>query len=317
VIRAWLPDPSAERIMGGLPEGIEADVWTGGPDLPPSAAEVEIVIPPFPVSAPRMSVLAELPKLRLVQLLSAGADKVLPHVPPGVTLCTARGAHDDAVSEWVLTVMLAHLHDLPRFVRAQHEGRWDFTLTDELAGKTVMILGYGSIGEAVARRLAGFGVRVLLVARNPRPAVHGRPEVYGSPEVYGVAELPALLPQANIVVLLVPATPSTNRMVDAEFLARLPDRALVVNAARGAIVDTDALLAELASGRLYAALDVTDPEPLPEGHPLWSAPGLILTPHVGGGGGKPMARSLAIAKAQLARYVAGEPLQNVVGEAGY
>jgi phosphoglycerate dehydrogenase-like enzyme len=311
VIWAWLPDPSAERIMGGLPEGIRADVWTGGADRPASADEVEIVIPPFPVSSPRMSVLAELPKLRLVQLLSAGAEKVLPYVPSGVTLCTARGAHDDVVAEWVLTVMLAHLHDLPRFVQAQREGRWDFTLTDELAGKTVLILGYGSIGEAVARRLTGFGVRVLPVARSPRPAVHG------SPEVYGVAELPALLPQASIVVLLVPATSSTNRMVDAEFLARLPDGALVVNAARGAIVDTGALIAELGSGRLYAALDVTDPEPLPEGHPLWSAPGLILTPHVGGAGGRPMARALAIAKAQLARYAAGEPPQNVVGEAGY
>jgi phosphoglycerate dehydrogenase-like enzyme len=317
VIWTWLPDPSAERIMGGLPEGIRADVWTGGADLPASADEVEVVIPPFMVSAPRMSVLAELPKLRLVQLLSAGADKVLEYVPPGVTLCSARGAHDDAVAEWVLTVVLAQLHDLPRFVQAQHEGRWDFTLTDELAGKTVMILGYGSIGEAVARRLTGFGVRVLPVARTPRPEMRATPEVPGAPEVYGTAELPALLPQANIVVLLVPATPATNHMVDAEFLARLPDRALVVNAARGAIVDTDALLAELASGRLHAALDVTDPEPLPEGHPLWSAPGLILTPHVGGGAGRPMARSLAIVKAQLARYVAGEPLKNVVGEAGY
>jgi phosphoglycerate dehydrogenase-like enzyme len=314
---AWLPDPSAIRIMGGLPAGIRADVWTGGPDRPASADEVEIVIPPFPVSSPRMSVLAELPELRLVQLLSAGAEKVLPYVPPGVTLCTARGAHDDVVAEWVLTVMLAHLHDLPRFVQAQREGRWDFTLTDELAGKTVLILGYGSIGEAVARRLAGFGVRVLPVARSSRPGEHGAPEVPGSLEVHGVAELPALLPQADIVVLLVPVTPSTTRLVDAGFLAQLPDRALVVNAARGAIVDTDALLAELASGRLYAALDVTDPEPLPEGHPLWTAPGLIITPHVAGAGGKPMARALAIAKAQLARYVAGEPLQNVVSEAGY
>jgi phosphoglycerate dehydrogenase-like enzyme len=301
----WLPDPSAERIMGGLPDGLVADVWTGGPELPSSADSVEIVIPPFPVSRPHLPLLGELPKLRLIQLLSAGAEKVIPYVPPGVTLCTARGAHDDVVAEWVLSVVLAQVHDLPRFVRSQQEGRWDFTLTDELAGKTVLILGYGSIGAAVARRLAGFDVRVLPVARTGRPGVHG------------IGSLPDLLPQANIVVLLVPVTPSTERMVDAAFLARLPDGALVVNAARGAIVDTDALLAELTSGRLHAALDVTDPEPLTAGHPLWSAPGLLLTPHVAGAGGKPMARSLAVAKAQLARYQAGEPLLNVVGEDGY
>jgi phosphoglycerate dehydrogenase-like enzyme len=291
--------------MGGLPAGMVADVWTGGTDLPASADSVEVVIPPFPVSRPHLPLLGELPKLRLIQLLSAGAEKVIPYVPPGVTLCTARGAHDDVVAEWVLSVVLAQVHDLPRFVRSQQEGRWDFTLTDELAGKTVLILGYGSIGAAVARRLAGFDVRVLPVARTARPGVHG------------IGSLPDLLPQANIVVLLVPVTPSTERMVDAAFLARLPDGALVVNAARGAIVDTDALLAELTSGRLHAALDVTDPEPLTAGHLLWSAPGLLLTPHVAGAGGKPMARALAVAKAQLARYQAGEPLLNVVGEDGY
>jgi phosphoglycerate dehydrogenase-like enzyme len=208
-------------------------------------------------------------------------------------------------------VVLAQLHDLPRFVRSQQEGRWDFTLTDELAGKTVLILGYGSIGMAVARRLDGFDVRVLPVARSARPAASG------IPAVRGIDELPGLLPHADIVVLLVPVTPATERMVDAAFLARLPDGALVVNAARGAIVDTDALLAELTSGRLRAALDVTDPEPLTGGHPLWSAPGLLLTPHVAGAGGKPMARALAVAKAQLVRYMAGEPLLNVVGEDGY
>jgi len=306
----WLPDPSALRLMGGLPDGLVADVWTGGSDLPSSADSVEIVIPPFPVSRPHLPLLAELPKLRLIQLLSAGAEKVIPYVPPGVTLCTARGAHDDTVAEWVLSVVLAQLHDLPRFVRSQQEGRWDFTLTDELAGRTVLILGYGSIGAAVARRLDGFGVRVLPVARSARPAPDGT-------AVHGIDELPGLLTQADIVVLLVPVTPATERMVDAAFLARLPDGALMVNAARGAIVDTDALLAELTSGRLRAALDVTDPEPLTGGHPLWSAPGLLLTPHVAGAGGKPMARALAVAKAQLVRYVAGEPLLNVVGEGGY
>ena len=304
-IVVWLPDAAAERAMGGVPAGYRADVWEGGADLPASADEVEVVIPPFPIRQPKLSVLAELPKLRLVQLQSAGAEKVIPFVPPGVTLATARGAHDTAVAEWVLSVVLAHYHYLPRFTLAQREERWDFTLTGELTGKTVLILGYGSIGEAVARRLAGFDVAVLPVARRARPGVSG------------VDELPALLPRADVVVLLVPVTPATEGMVDGKFLAQLRDGALVVNAARGGIVDTGALLAELSSERLCAALDVTDPEPLPAGHPLWSAPGLILTPHVGGASGKPVIRAMAVAKAQLTRYAAGEPLLNVVGEGGY
>ncbi len=304
-ITVWLPDPSAETIMGGLPEPVRADVWTGGSDLPPSAGEVEVVIPPFQVLSPKLSLLVELPRLRLVQLLSAGAEQVIPHVPPGVTLCTARGAHDDSVAEWVLGVILAHARSLPRFVRAQQEGRWDFTVTGTLVGKTVLILGYGSIGEAVARMLALFDVTLLRVARPPRAGVSG------------IDELPSLLPQADIVVLLVPVTPATTGMVDAKFLAQMADGALLVNAARGAVVDTEALLAELRGGRLYAALDVTDPEPLPQGHPLWSAPRLILTPHVAGASGQPMVRALAVARAQLVRYVAGKPLVNVVGEGGY
>jgi phosphoglycerate dehydrogenase-like enzyme len=306
VITVWLPDASAERAMGGLPDGFRADVWTGAADaVPESAAQVEIVIPPFPVMRPDLSVLGPLPSLRLVQLLLAGAEKVIPYVPPGVALGVARGAHDQVVAEWVLAAVLAHMRSLPRFVRAQEAGIWDFALTDTLGGKTVLILGYGSIGVAVAKLLEPFDVTVLPVARRSRPGV------------YALADLPSLLPSADVVVLLVPVTDETTGMVDAAFLGLMPDKALLVNAARGAVVDTAALLAELGSGRLSAALDVTDPEPLPAGHPLWSAPGLLLTPHVAGASGKPMVRALAIARAQLIRYAAGEPLRDLVGEGGY
>jgi phosphoglycerate dehydrogenase-like enzyme len=169
----------------------------------------------------------------------------------------------------------------------------------------VLIVGYGSIGEAVERRLAGWEVTIDRVARAPRPAVHG------------LADLPALLPKADVVVILVPTTGDTRNMVDAKFLATMKDHALLVNAARGAIVDTDALLAELTSGRLRAALDVTAPEPLPAGHPLWSAPGLLLTPHVGGAVHQAGKRAYSVVIPQIARYVAGEPLHNVIGDRGY
>jgi phosphoglycerate dehydrogenase-like enzyme len=237
--------------------------------------------------------------------MSAGAERVIPHVPAGVTLCNARGAHDPAVAEWIMAVILAQLRSLPDFAAAQHAGSWAPAAGEPLAGQTVLIVGYGSIGEAVERLLVPFGVRVERVARHPRPGVSGP------------GDLPALLPRADIVILLVPVTPATQAIVDARFLGAMHDHALLVNAARGAIVDTGALLAELSSGRLRAALDVTDPEPLPPGHPLWSAPGLLLTPHVAGVSTQTIPRARAIVWDQLARYAAGQPPRNVVGERGY
>jgi phosphoglycerate dehydrogenase-like enzyme len=304
VITVWLPEPESEQLMGGLPDGFRADLWTGG-ELPASAPEVEIVVPPYGVAEGRLAVLADLPRLRVVQLESVGADWVLPYLPDGVTLCNARGAYDAAVAEWVVATTLAHVRELPRFAAAQRERRWDYANTGSLEGNTVLIVGHGSIGRALETVLKVFGVDVIGVAATARDGVRG------------ADELPELLPRADIVVLLAPATAKTTGMVDAAFLKQMRDGALLVNAARGALVNTDALLAELNSGRLSAALDVTDPEPLPRSHPLWSAPNLILTPHVAGSNGTPMAKAMALAKAQFVRYARGEPLRNVIGPHGY
>ena len=304
-IRVWLPGPDSVALMGGLPDGMTADVWTGGEQLPDSADEVEVVVLPFGVPSSRMPVLAKLPRLRLIQLMSAGAERAIPFVPAGVTLCNARGAHDPAVAEWIMAVILAEVRQLPRFLAAQQAGRWDFASSRPLAGQTVLIVGYGSIGEAVERLLAPFGVTMARIARHARPGV------------LSMDDLPAVLPKADVVILLVPVTPATTGLVDARFLSQMQDGALLVNAARGSIVDTEALLAELRSGRLRAALDVTDPEPLPAGHPLWSAPGLLLTPHVAGATTQADQHAMAIVRNQLARYAAGEPLLNIVGEQGY
>jgi phosphoglycerate dehydrogenase-like enzyme len=305
MIKVWLPDQDAVSLMGGLPAGMAADVWTGGEQLPDSADEVEVVVLPFEVPASRLQLLAKLPRLRLIQLMSAGAENIIPFVPPGVTLCNAQGAHDPAVAEWITAVILAQVRQLPRFLAAQQAGTWAPVRSESLAGQTVLIVGYGSIGEATERTLAPFGVRFERVARRPRPGV------------MTMDDLPGALPRADIVILLVPVTPATTGLVDARFLARLHDGALLVNAARGSIVDTSALLAELESGRLRAALDVTDPEPLPAGHPLWSAPGLLLTPHVAGAMTTDASRVMVLVKDQLARYAAGEPLRHVVGDQGY
>jgi phosphoglycerate dehydrogenase-like enzyme len=304
-VRVWLPEQDAVSEMGGLPDGVVADVWTGGEELPDSADEVEVVVLPFWVPPSRMAVLAKLPRLKLIQLMSAGAENVVPFVPSGVTLCNARGVHDPAVAEWIVAVILAQVRQLPRFMAAQQAGTWDPVRSEPLAGQTVLIVGYGSIGEAVERMLAPFDVTTERIARRPRPGV------------MSMDDLPQALPRADIVILLVPVTPATTGLVDAKFLARMHDGALLVNAARGSIVDTAALLAELVSGRLRAALDVTDPEPLPDGHPLWSAPGLLLTPHVAGAMTTAGPRVMALVKDQLARYAAAEPLLNVVGGQGY
>jgi phosphoglycerate dehydrogenase-like enzyme len=304
-IRVWLPEPGWAEAMGGLPDGMTADVWTGGELMPDSAGDVEVVVLPFGVPETSLAALAKLPKLRLIQLLSAGAERVIPYVPAGVTLCNARGAHDPAVAEWIMAVILAQVRSLPMFSKQQQAGTWALAVSEPLAGQTALIVGYGSIGEAVERLLVPFGVTVERVARQPRPGVSGHDE------------LPALLPHADIVILLVPVTPATVRLADARFLGLMRDHALLVNAARGSVVDTGALLAELTSGRLRAALDVTDPEPLQPGHPLWSAPGLLLTPHVAGLSTQAMPRARAIARDQLGRYAAGEPLRNVVGARGY
>ena len=304
-IRVWLPAPDSAELMGGLPDGMAADVWTGGEELPDSAGEVEVLVMPFGVRRSRLPVLATLPRLRLIQLMSAGAERVIPHVPAGVTLCNARGAPDAAVAEWIAAVILAQVRSLPALMAAQQRGTWEFTETGMLAGQTVLIVGYGSIGEATERVLTPFGVTIERVARRARPGVAGP------------ADLPAMLPRADVVVLLVPVTPATVALVNARFLGLMHDGALLVNAARGSIVDTAALLAELRSGRLRAALDVTDPEPLPAGHPLWSAPGLLLTPHLAGATTQTIPLAMAIVRAQLARYAAGEPLGNVIGPQGY
>ena len=301
--RVWLPD--APTRFGPLPAGIEADVWRGGDELPDHADEVEYVVLPFGTKPEMIRKIGALPSLKTVQILSAGADHVLPHIPRHVTLCNARGAHTPATAELTVGLIVASVRNVPHFALAQRDGRWDGVLSDTVAGKHVLIVGYGDIGAAVERRLAGWEVTVERVARRARDGVHP------------MGDLPGLLPRADVVVILVPVTDETRHMVNAGFLGAMKDGALLVNVARGVIVDTAALVEALSSGRIKAALDVTDPEPLPAGHPLWQAPGLLLAPHVGGLVRGNRDRAYAVVTDQLARLAAGEPLRNVIGEHGY
>jgi len=303
----WVPDEVVGSAMEGLAgarvEIVSPVAFRSIPqDVPESVAEVEFYVPPFLGSAAVAEVMRLMPRLRVVQALTAGVESLRPHVPDGVVLCNARGAHDAVTAEWVVGAMIGGLRSFPLFAREQAAGRWSYQHTSELAEKTVLIVGHGSIGAAVERRLAGFEVSVARVARRPRPA----------DGVHGLADLPGLLPSADVVVLLVPFTPETSGMVDAAFLARMKDGALLVNAARGPVVSTSALASEVASGRLRAALDVTDPEPLPSGHPLWRLPGVFITPHVGASTPVSLRRAARLARDQAEAYLSGNPLRNVI-----
>ncbi len=297
----WLPfDPAdlGEPPSGLRYERIDADAMDDG--LPASSAEVELYVLPYRFRPADGEVLSRLPRLRAVQTMTAGVEHIRGFVPDGVLLCNGRGIHDTSTAELTLALILASLRGLPEFVRAQTEAQWRPERRESLADKRVLIVGYGQIGAAIEARLLPFETEVVRVARSARDGVHA------------IAELPELLPQADVVVLVVPGTEGTVGLFDAAMLARLKDGALLVNVSRGSVVDTDALVAELTGGRLRAALDVVDPEPLPTDHPLWQAPNLLLVPHVGGFSTAMRPRAMRLIREQLHRLAAGEPLANVI-----
>jgi phosphoglycerate dehydrogenase-like enzyme len=303
-VKVWIAHQQGLALLGEVPSGVTVEVLERADQPPSDPADVEFWTPPFLSKRESAEIVGRMTQLRVVQLLSAGADAWVGQLPSGVTLCDARGVHDSSTSEWAVTAMLAYLRDFSHFAREQAARRWSYRITDELAGKRVLIVGAGSIGEALARRLAPFEVSVTRVARRARDGVRG------------VDELPSLLPDADIVVVIVPLTEATTGLVDAKFLAAMPDGALLVNAARGPVVDTAAITAEASSGRLGFATDVTEPEPLPEDHPLWTMPNVLITPHVAGSVRGFLNRGYALVGDQLRRSVAGEPLLNVVSD-GY
>ncbi len=296
----WVPTEPVAAELAGLDGATVEVVAPTGSTLPESAARVEFYVPAFFPPPEAIAAMDHMPMLRVVQTLTAGFDKVRPRVPPGAVLCNARGAHDASTAEWVVGAAVAALREFPYFAVEQAAGRWSYRFTDTLAGKSVLIVGYGSIGQAVERRLAAFDVEIRRVARSARNWV--------SPS----SDLPSLLPDADVVILLAPVTRQTAGMVDAAFLARMKDGALLINAARGVLVVTDDLVAELRTGRLSAAMDVTDPEPLPPGHPLWALPNALITPHIAASNPYSLTMANKLVRAQAERYIAGQSLANVI-----
>lgn len=293
-----------ERWTGLWPDGtappVELHVW---PMTDDPAVEPALVVLPYLHAAQVLWRLKDLPGLRVVQTLTAGYESVLPALPGGVTLCTAAGVHDTSTAELAVGLAIASLRGLDTFARNALSGRWTAQVRPSLADRRVLLVGSGNVGRAIAARLIPFEVQLTRVASRARVDENGR--------VHGVDELPRLLPDHDVVVLAVPLTDSTRGMVDDAFLAAMPDGALLVNVARGPVVDTEALLAQVQAGRLLAALDVTDPEPLPSDHPLWTAPGVLISPHVGGNTTAFPPRARALLRDQLERFAAGSPLRNV------
>jgi phosphoglycerate dehydrogenase-like enzyme len=266
--------------------------------------------------------------VKVVQSMMAGVDWITPWLPKDVVLCDGRGLHDISASEWVLAAILAAQKRFPYYRDMQLRQEWKgqasipngfmdqsgaqigqyAILGDDLAGKTVLIVGHGSIGASIEARLRPFEVKkILRVARSARR----------QPEVFAVTELDRLLPEADIVVLIVPLTAETHGMIGAAQISLMKPDALLVNAARGPVIVTDALVDALQKGRIRAVLDVTDPEPLPAGHPLWSAPNCMITPHVGGSTPEFIHRAFRFGADQVRRFIAGDRLENLVTDAGY
>ena len=284
-----------------LLDGVDLVVWSlSGP--PPRDA-FDIVVPPYMSMARSLEALTGV-EVGLVQGQSIGFDGVDEHLPAGMRFANASSVHEASTAELALALVLASQRDLPRYVRAQDRHEWASAPSPSLADRRVLVLGYGGVGKAVAARLAPFETEVTIVASRPR--------VEDGIRVHGVDELPGLLPHAEVVILTLPGGDATRHIADAEFLAALPDGALVVNVGRGPLIDTDALVAEVAAGRLRAALDVTDPEPLPQDHPLWGLDGALIVPHVGGDSSAMRPRIAALVKAQIERLQAGEPPLNLV-----
>ncbi|OON80695.1 dihydrofolate reductase [Streptomyces tsukubensis] len=298
-----VPWPDLDRTHGAWPEGVRVHVWDGTKDEGEPSKDVldRVGLWAMPYAAPdAVRLLPELPALRAVQSLSAGVEKLEARLPSGVALHNGRGLHDASTAELALGLILAAQREIPHWAEEQRAGNWDPHFTRSLAGSRVAVIGYGSIGSALEARLLACEAEVVRVARRARP----------EEDVHAVSELTGLLHGIDIAVLVLPENEGTVGMFDAEHLAALPDDALVVNVGRGRTLDTTALLAEVKAGRLRAALDVTDPEPLPADHPLRTAPGVLITPHVAGGSATFRPRAERLIVEQVRRWAAGQELLN-------
>jgi len=299
-LRVLVPDLEVTRAADWSP--IPGDVVFYDPTCtnPPSDGGAQVLVAGPGPQAAVQALARGLPQLEVLQTLYAGVERWDELLPPQVRIVNASGAFGASTAEIATMGLVALLRGLPDLLRAQTDGVWRPVSGETLAGKSVVVLGAGDVGRHVRRQFEGFGAEVTLAAREARD------------DVRSLCAVRSEIGRFDVVVIALPLTPRTRRLVDREFLADLRDRAVLVNVGRGPIVDTDALVAELVSGRLRAVLDVTDPEPLPAGHRLWGVDGLVLTPHVGGMVPGGVEAAIDVAIDQIRQYAAGlEPSNSV------
>lgn len=284
-----------------LPDGVEVVIWPM--DGPAPQNRFDMVVPPYMSMKSVLDHLAGI-EVGLVQSQSIGYEGVADLLPAGMRFANASSVHETSTAELAVGLAIAAQRGIDRFARTQAHGRWEPFVAPSLADRRVMLLGYGGVGKAIAARLAGFEVEIVPVASRARTEDGLR--------VHDVDDLPDLLPTTDIVITSLPGGASTHHIIDDAFLTALPDDALVVNVGRGPLIDTDALVDHITRGRIRAALDVTDPEPLPTGHPLWTLPGVLIVPHVGGASTAMTPRISRLVRTQIERLVAGEEPLNVV-----
>ncbi len=301
-----VPTDRLAESIGPLPDGVDLRVWDFRSPAP--ADRLDIVVPPYMGTAGSLSALEGL-DVGLVQSQSIGYDGVAETLPVGLTFANAASVHEASTAELAVGMMIAAQRQLPRFVHAQERGEWAPVFAESLADRRVLLVGFGGVGTAIARRLAPFEVELAAVARTARTE---RIEGAGDVAVHGMDELDTLLPDADIVVLSLPADDATRHLFDAARIARMARGALLVNVGRGPLVDTAALVDALHAGAIRAASDVFEEEPLPEGHPLWTAPNLLITPHGGGASTAMNPRMARLVRRQIERMLAGEDPVNVV-----
>ena len=300
-----VPDEVLRDAMGPQSPGVEVLLWDF--DRPAPRTSIDIVVPPYLGSSDRLRRLDGV-VTSLVQSQSIGYDGIDQLLRPGTRFANAASVHETSTAELALALMLASQRGIPDFVRQAESGHWHRTWYPSLADRTVTLVGYGGVGRAVEERLLPFETKVVRVARRERHDERGI--------VHAIAALDEILPRSDVVVVAVPLSPSTTHLVDDRFLSLLRDGSLVVNIARGPVADTHALVAHARDGRLRLALDVTDPEPLPDGHPLFAMPNVLISPHVGGATNAMLARMALLVNDQIERMLRGEPARNVVFTAG-
>lgn len=302
----WLPFTLAE--MGELPHRMRYEFWDGTADFPSDPAHVNFYVPP-PVTDAGI-VTKPLPHMKALEVLhplSSGVEQYLPHLPtlpPGLVVCNSQGVHSAATAELAMTLILTSLRNMRGFLEAQMRGQWKFRFSSTLVKKTVLIVGYGSVGSTIEKYLMSFDCEVLRVARRRRNDSHKT--------IHATEDLPSLLPRADVVVLSLPHTRETHRLFGPELLERMKDGSLLVNVSRGGVIDTDYMLKIVESGRIAVALDVTDPEPLPDDHPLWTTPGVVITPHTGAFTSSFRPNLINFIGGQLSRYAKGLRLRNAL-----